>query len=107
MLGSGAYGKVHMAVDKRSGHQLACKIVDLRKIKTWAVPAEDRQSRFFKGQSPSRDNGSNGYVATSRADPVLLSREIRKKREADCREASILQYLDHVSVIAGAYDQAL
>lgn len=107
MLGSGAYGKVHMAVDKRSGHQLACKIVDLREIKTWAVPAEDRQSRFFKRQSPSRDNGSNGYVATSKADRALLSREIRNKREAYCREASILQHLDHVSVTVEAYDQAL
>jgi protein-serine/threonine kinase len=33
VLGSGAYGRVHMAYQTATGQQLACKIVDLRKVK--------------------------------------------------------------------------
>lgn len=87
-----------MAVNKQSGQQLACKIVDLRSIKKRAVCTEERQSWFFKQGSLSSYKGSDGCVVTSRVDRIRLSREIRKKREAYCREANILQQLDHVSV---------
>ena len=54
MLGAGAYGKVFMAVEQTARRQLACKVVDLRKLrpKTFIgrrerpAAAEDVDDRF-------------------------------------------------------------
>lgn len=89
ILGSGAYGKVHMAFQKGTGQQFACKIIDLRVMKEKFVQEaeEKRQSRFFK-EFP---------VTKSEVTAVLRPRNLEEKLAVYDREAEILSGLSHVS----------
>ncbi|RHZ49258.1 FHA domain-containing serine/threonine-protein kinase [Aspergillus thermomutatus] len=91
-LGSGAYGQVHMAFNKETGQQLACKIVDLRTLKDRVIEEFDGQrSRFFEMDTDrvvaAREH--NGYIA----------RKIEEKLEIYNREARILARLCHPNII--------
>ncbi|OJJ48268.1 hypothetical protein ASPZODRAFT_92708 [Penicilliopsis zonata CBS 506.65] len=79
-LGSGAYGKVHMAIDRETGGQLACKIVDLSRFKR-----VEGTSKFFP-----RENGLSAR---------RLSREVRRRLKAYDREANVLQMVCHPNII--------
>lgn len=85
MLGSGAYGRVQMAYQTATGQQIACKIVDLRKVKiNLAAELEDIQrSRFFQS-----------------ASEIPMShrpQSIEERIAVYYREAEILSKMSHVS----------
>ncbi|KAH8433217.1 FHA domain-containing serine/threonine-protein kinase [Aspergillus melleus] len=89
-LGSGAYGKVLMALRNETGQQLACKIIDLRVLKERFVrEAEERHQ-------------SRSFAQVSAAGEVVAVRRPRNPQEklADIdREAQILEGLSHPNVI--------
>ena len=93
-LGSGAYGKVHMAYDKESGRQLACKIVDLRALRDKAVEeVEEEKSKFFRNKwqesmAKSGHDKKPGAVAVRGVDDYI-SRKMQKKLDVYHREARV------------------
>lgn len=91
-LGSGAYGQVHMAFNKVTGQQLACKIVDLRTLKDRVIEDfEGQKSRFF-GMDTDR-------IVAARAHNGYIARKIHEKLEIYDREARILARLCHPNII--------
>lgn len=89
-LGCGAYGRVHMSIDKKRKRQLACKIVNLADLK-----AKLRQ--IEKGKTPqttladARNKGSKQRRLTYRVQAKLGMYD---------REVEILQKLRHVSEVS-------
>ncbi|EZF32042.1 CAMK protein kinase [Trichophyton interdigitale] len=88
-LGCGAYGRVHMSIDKKRKRQLACKIVNLADLK-----AKLRQ--IEKGKTPqttladARNKGSKQRRLTYRVQAKLGMYD---------REVEILQKLRHPNII--------
>ena len=96
-LGSGAYGQVHMAFNKSTGQQLACKIVDLRALKNKVIrESEDQQSRYFKENAFAH---TGNRLLVIRAFKEALQRKIQEKLDVYSREARILESLCHVSFV--------
>ncbi|KAG2016763.1 hypothetical protein GB937_006243 [Aspergillus fischeri] len=91
-LGSGAYGQVHMAFNKVTGQQLACKIVDLRILKDRVIEGFDGQRSRFFGMDTDR-------VGAARAHHGYIARKIQEKLEIYDREARILARLSHANII--------
>ncbi|RMZ83567.1 hypothetical protein DV738_g890, partial [Chaetothyriales sp. CBS 135597] len=73
LLGSGAFGRVFMAVEQKTRSQLACKVVDLRK---------------FKQQRPSR--------RSEKQDNTKLEEKLR----IYYREVEILSSISHPNIIS-------
>ncbi|KAB8262418.1 kinase-like domain-containing protein [Aspergillus pseudonomiae] len=97
-LGSGAYGQVHMAFNKGTGQQLACKIVDLRALKNKVIrESEDQQSRHFKENAFAR---TGNRLLVIRAFKEALQRKIQEKLDVYSREARILESLCHPNIIS-------
>ncbi|GIC89677.1 FHA domain-containing serine/threonine-protein kinase [Aspergillus udagawae] len=93
-LGSGAYGQVHMAFNRETGQQLACKIVDLRILKDRVLEEFDGQrSRFFEMDLDR--------VVAVRVHNGHMARKVQEKLEIYDREARILARLCHDLVTAG------
>ncbi|KAL3469252.1 kinase-like domain-containing protein [Aspergillus californicus] len=87
-LGSGAYGQVHMAYKRSTGHQFACKIVDLLAVKQrLAKEAETQYEQKFKKAISS--NEREEYVKS----------HLRGKLDQYHREAKILEALQHPNII--------
>lgn len=76
-LGCGAYGKVFMAIDKSKKTQVACKIVDLRALK----------SRY-------RQQSKSPFFETANRP---FDMQFEDKLAAYTREARILETIRHVS----------
>ncbi|KAJ5619217.1 hypothetical protein N7510_003201 [Penicillium lagena] len=96
ILGSGAYGRVHMAFKKGDGQQLACKIIDLQLTKAKALETanEEQMSKFFIDR---QGTASKALVAVRRES--FHSTFIRERLEAYQQEALILQKLSHPNII--------
>jgi protein-serine/threonine kinase len=101
MLGSGAYGRVHMAFNRNTGRQFACKIVDLQaaranfqaKAREAQVDSgEQQQSTFFATQPRPLK-----YTATT-GKSSLISKAFLDKIAMQQRESLLLAELSHVSV---------
>lgn len=85
VLGSGAYGRVQMAYQTATGQQIACKIVDLRKVKD-NITAElenIQRSRFFQ--------------STSEIPMSHRPQSVEERIAVYYREAEILSKMSHVS----------
>lgn len=101
-LGSGAYGQVHMAYNKESGQQLACKIVDLRAVRDRAAKEiEEQKSKFFRTKwhesMAMKSNGKGAELVAVREMENSLSKRIQDKLDIYHREARVLESLSHVS----------
>ncbi|CAL5871977.1 uncharacterized protein PFLUO_LOCUS6234 [Penicillium psychrofluorescens] len=96
ILGSGAYGRVHMAFKKGDGQQLACKIIDLQlaKAKAPETANEEQVSKFFIGR---HGTASKALVAVRRESSHSTS--IRERLQTYQQEALILQKLSHPNII--------
>lgn len=91
-----------MAYNRKSGQQLACKVVDLRAVKdTTMKDIEEQKSKFFKNKwqecvaKRSCDEGSR--VVAIRGKDDYLSKKIQEKLDVYHREARVLESLSHVS----------
>ncbi|THC93864.1 hypothetical protein EYZ11_006646 [Aspergillus tanneri] len=95
-LGSGAYGQVHMAFEKETGQQLACKIIDLRALSDkFFREAEEQQSRLFKKKLLYSSTG----IMASREFKKPFSKKVLEKLKVYNREAKILANLSHPNII--------
>ena len=92
-LGLGAHGSVNMAVKKSTGRQLACKIVDFRKIRT-------QEAMKFEKLNETRNREKDG-PQTPQASANMLSDSQRYAVEEHARkiarEVELLKELSHVS----------
>ena len=104
-LGSGAYGQVHMAVDRKNGKQLACKMIDLRvlkkRIEKIAEMKQKSSSKFFENgdarPSLKIDKGGIAKLVAVRQRTNEVDRDVQEKLKGYDREARILETLCHVS----------
>lgn len=124
MLGSGAFGKVVMAVDRERGRQVACKTVDLRKLRRKMqklVENEQQQqqqqqeiSGFFsrkKNRSSwpvvemDKDTGKAKILSVDAKEEKKknlrrsVSAIVREKLKVYDREARVLEQLCHPNII--------
>lgn len=82
-LGAGAYGHVYLAVGLAQQQQLACKIVNLRKLRLKeekAEPERTKKNQMLRGILPRKS------VVDQRVNRTF-------------REVEILEALDHVSMM--------
>jgi serine/threonine protein kinase len=95
VLGAGAYGRVHMAIEQFQRKQLACKIVDLRKL-----PPPNRMA-FGHWEQPAaaEDVDSRLQLAKVKSWGQKEKKEnrLQEKLKTYYREADILASLNHVS----------
>lgn len=92
LLGSGGYGQVHMAYDKATGQQFACKIIDLQAAKSriYAQMAEV-QSRVLDVTPQTA-----GWALAVREQ---IARKAQEKLRPYICEADILHGLCHPNII--------
>lgn len=100
LLGAGAYGRVHMAIEQSQRTQLACKIVDLRKLQT----ASDMRSGHWECPAPVEGGDRRLEHTTANSQGQKQAQHSRTEdRLTTCyREAEILASLNHVVHFFGA-----
>jgi serine/threonine protein kinase len=86
-LGSGAYGQVHMAYNKSTGQQFACKIVNLLAVKHQLAKVGEARHELAFGKNISAKM-KDSYVRF----------QLQETLEKYHREAKILETLQHVSL---------
>ncbi|PGH07417.1 CAMK protein kinase [Polytolypa hystricis UAMH7299] len=98
LLGAGAYGKVHMAVDHSRGKQLACKIVDIGGLKK---RLGDLRSCVRKTRRPAAevDMHAETQGLGKWGERCRETRYIESKLEVYNREVDILKHLHHPNII--------
>jgi len=97
LLGSGAFGSVFMAIDQTSRTQLACKVVDLRRIGPMREQSDSRQ------QAQPRSTGhakSELRKVRTWADKQKRQVPLEKKFNSYMREFEILSSISHPNIIA-------
>lgn len=97
LLGSGAFGSVFMAIEQTTRTQLACKVVDLRRIGRTSEQSGLRQQR----QAHS-DGYARGELRKVRiwADKQKRQIPLEKKFNSYVREFEILSSISHANIIA-------
>ncbi|GES65913.1 serine/threonine protein kinase [Aspergillus terreus] len=92
LLGSGGYGQVHMAYDKATGQQFACKIIDLQAAKSRIYARmEEVQSRALDVTPQTA-----GWALAVREQ---IARKAQEKLRPYICEADILHGLCHPNII--------
>ena len=95
VLGAGAYGRVHMAIEQFQRKQLACKIVDLRKLQP------SNQAAFRHREQPAAagdiDNRLQLAKVKSWGQKQKKDNRLEEKLKTYYREVDILASLNHVS----------
>jgi hypothetical protein len=94
-LGSGACGEVYMAIEQSRHAQLACKIVDLRRLKS------SPQTTLGRSDSAAAAGAFSNRVQMANIKPWAERKHQENRFEQQLRvyhrEASILASLSHVS----------
>ncbi|KAJ5495188.1 hypothetical protein N7539_000304 [Penicillium diatomitis] len=95
LLGSGAFGKVYMAHDVKTGRQFACKVVDLEAVAAQARANlnEEEQSKFFARKSRLFAKIKRATKKTGKSKSPVM-RQVEMQRQ----EALLLAGLSHVSL---------
>ncbi|KAM5456209.1 putative non-specific serine/threonine protein kinase [Microsporum audouinii] len=88
-LGCGAYGRVHMSIDKKKKRQLACKVVNLADLKA--------RLRQVELEEPSQAAGLGLHKTAKRR---RLTYKVQAKLKMYDREVEILQKLRHPNIIS-------
>ena len=97
LLGAGTFGKVFMAIEQQTRTQVACKIVDLRRL-------EDRPLDFLEGlERPSAaddvDNRRELKKVKQWGDQQKREGHLEDKLRIYLREIEILASISHVSSV--------
>ncbi|EXJ62638.1 CAMK protein kinase [Cladophialophora yegresii CBS 114405] len=97
LLGSGAFGKVFMAIEQTNRYQVACKVVDLRVL----VPGA--QSKFGRADQPvaAEDIDNRAQVRKLKAWAIQQKRKDALERQLSkyYREVDILASISHPNII--------
>ncbi|KAJ5176749.1 uncharacterized protein N7482_002626 [Penicillium canariense] len=95
LLGSGAYGRVHMAFKVDTGQQFACKVVDLQAIKATlqADMGGEQKSKFFAAKA------AQAKAITTTRKNRLKENIVREKMTMHRRESLLLAELSHPNII--------
>jgi hypothetical protein len=95
ILGAGAYGRVHMAIEQAQRTQLACKVIDLRKLR-----AQNRM-KFGRWERPAAAKEANSRLqlvkVKSWGQKQKKDAQFEEKLKTYYREVEILASLKHVS----------
>jgi hypothetical protein len=95
VLGAGAHGRVHMAIEQFQRKQLACKIVDLRRLQP---PNRTSSGRW---EQPTTAENVNSRLQLAKVKSWSQKRKkdnrLEEKLKTYYREADILASLNHVS----------
>lgn len=93
MLGAGAYGRVFMAVEQGARRQLACKVVDLRRLRP-TIPI----GRFeCPASAEDVDNRVQMRKVKDWVDKQKKGNKLGDKLKVYAREVEILNSISHVS----------
>ena len=95
VLGAGAYGRVHMAIEQCQRKQLACKIVDLRKLQP------PSRTSFERREQPAAAEDIDGRLQLAKVkswgQKQKKNNRLEEKLKTYYREVDILASLNHVS----------
>lgn len=96
LLGAGQWGKVYMAINESKRCQLACKVVDLRKIRCYVKQSPIRQ------EQPAQAEDVDNRVQIRKLAALADEKKKKKHLLADSlgrwyREVEILANINHVS----------
>jgi hypothetical protein len=95
LLGAGAFGKVFMAIEQQARVQVACKMVDLRKL----MPR--RVNRFGHPEQPAAAEDVDSRVQMRKLKDWGKERKrergVEEKLKLYLREVEILASINHVS----------
>jgi hypothetical protein len=95
VLGAGAHGRVHMAIEQFQRKQLACKIVDLRRLQP---PNRTSSGRWEQPTTAENVNSRLQLVKVkSWGQKRKKDNRLEEKLKTYYREADILASLNHVS----------
>lgn len=96
LLGAGAFGKVFMAIEQSTRAQVACKVVDLRKL------TPNLQNEFGRPEQPAAaedvDNKVQARKVKAWADQKKREKGVAAKLKMYFREIDILATISHVSL---------
>lgn len=95
LLGAGAFGKVYMAINESQRRQLACKVVDLRKLRPQTRCRIGRKEQ--PAQAEDVDNRVQLRKLAALADERKKEHLLEDKLAQWYREADILASINHVS----------
>lgn len=99
-LGAGAYGQVHMAFERKTAQQVACKIIDIRVLRK-------KNGRSRRSETPIRaaDVDMRKEISKIKKWSELQRKKMytEQKLRVYQREAEILEKVQHVSVLATIY----
>ncbi|KIW97292.1 uncharacterized protein Z519_02684 [Cladophialophora bantiana CBS 173.52] len=97
LLGAGAFGRVYMAVEQMARRQVACKVVDLRKL----LPRSQRQ--FGRPENPAFGGEVDSRVQVRKikawADQQKRDNALERKLRAYYREVEILGSISHPNIV--------
>ncbi|EXJ72356.1 CAMK protein kinase [Cladophialophora psammophila CBS 110553] len=97
LLGAGAFGRVYMAVEQMARRQVACKVVDLRKL----VPRSQRQ--FGRPENPAAADEVDSRVQMRKikawANQQKRDNALERKLRAYYREVEILGSISHPNIV--------
>ena len=99
LLGVGGFGKVYMAVNEFQRRQLACKVVDLRKLRPRARARVACKEQY--AQAEDVDNRVQLRKLTALANEKRKENLLEDKLMLWYREVDILASIDHVSIFSG------
>ena len=101
MLGAGAFGKVFMAIEQSARRQVACKTVDLRKLKP------KMQNTFGRPEQPAaaEDVDSRAQLRKVKdwCNQQKRGKGLENKLKIYFREAEILASVSHVSPVVHVF----
>ena len=96
LLGAGAFGRVYMAINESQRLQLACKVVDLRKLRPQIRCKVGHYERPV--QAEDVDNRVQLRKVVALADEKKKKHLLKDKLALWYREADILSSINHVSI---------
>jgi hypothetical protein len=96
LLGAGQLGKVYMAINESQRRQLACKVVDLRKLRVYTKRKPTGKEQ--PAQAEDVDNRVQMRKLAALADEKKKKQSLEHNLERWYREVDILASITHVSV---------